>query len=114
MKVQKENGVRLIDGTNSTHSAREFISEIAEAIREKLAIILCNATAFSLLTDGSQARKTGAEKELVMVKTVRNGLPVYYVVALQDIDEFADATADNLKAFIDAAFKGKLKIPGER
>lgn len=90
------------------------MSEIAEAIRETVAVLLCNATAFSILTDGSQPRKTGSEKELVMVRVEKAGIPCYYVIALQDIDEFGNPSADNLKRAIDSAFKEDLKLPQER
>lgn len=114
VKCQKVNGVRLIDGCDSSHNAREFVSELADAIREKVASILCSSIAFAVLTDGSQPKKTGSEKELVLVRTVRDGVPVYYAIALQDIDEFGAANAENLKKSIDEAFSSKLKLPNER
>ena len=114
VKVQKENGVRLIQGTDGSAACREFVSELADAIRETVAVLLCNSTAFSLLTDGSQPRKTGSEKELLIVRMEKSGIPCYYVVGLRDIDEFGNASADNLKRSIDAAFKETLKIPEER
>ena len=114
VKVQKENGVRLIEGTDSSKACREFISHIADAIREKVAVLLCSSVAFTILTDGSQPRKTQSEKELVLVRLVKSGLAVYYVIALQDIDDFGDANAQNLKTSIDAAFIDKLKMPEER
>ncbi len=86
------------------------LQELAETIRRKLAVILSSSTAFSVLSDGSQARKTASEKELVMVLTVRDGAPVCYVAALQEVDEWGDATAINLKAAIDAVFIKKLEI----
>ena len=52
VKVQKDNGVRLLHGKDSSGACSEFVSEIAEAIRETVAVLLCNATAFSILTDG--------------------------------------------------------------
>ncbi|XP_033100488.1 uncharacterized protein LOC117103939 [Anneissia japonica] len=77
-------------------------------------VILCSATAFSLLSDGSQPKKTGSEKELVLVRTTRKGIAVYYTIALQDIDDFVNANADNLKRSIDLALNSKLKLPQER
>lgn len=114
VKTQKENGVRLVEGCEGTAPAREFIHEIADAIREKVAVLLCTATAFSVLSDGSEARKTGTEKELVLVRTVRNGLATYFVLGLQDIDSYGDADATNLKKSVDDAFKDKLKMPNDR
>ncbi|CAM1313488.1 Uncharacterised protein r2_g2404 [Pycnogonum litorale] len=78
-----------------------FTSELANAIRGKLARILDDVHFYNLLTDGSQARKTGQETELVIIRVVKDGEPVYYCVSLQDIDKFGDATSENLKRCID-------------
>ena len=69
--------------------AEEFIPYIAKSICERLALLLCSANAFSVLSDGSDTRKTGMEKELVFVRSVKGGIPVYYCVALQDCGELA-------------------------
>ena len=81
--------------------------------RDKLAVILSSAKAFSILTDGSEARKTGMEKELVFVRVIRGGIPVYFCAALQDCNEFGGTDADSLKLAIDTAFdndNGTIKI----
>ena len=115
VRVQKANGVRLITGNDNGHAAREFVHEIALAIKEKLALILCSVRAFSLLCDGSQARKTGKEKELVLIRVVRGeGIPLYYCVSLADLQDYGDATAENLKACLDDIFLKKLGVPKER
>ena len=108
VKVQKSNGVRLISETDSGAKAWEFVHEIANCIRDKLSVIMCSVNAFSVLSDGSQARKTVHEKELV-----GGGIPVYYCVALQDVDEYGDANADNLKICIDDCFLEKVHITRE-
>jgi hypothetical protein len=54
--------VRLISGCDSGEKGREFVHELANAIREKLALIMCSVSAFAALTDGSQPKKTGSEK----------------------------------------------------
>ena len=66
VRVQKANGVKLIKGTESSNRAKEFVHVIADVIRSKLTSILCSAPAFSVLREGSQTRKTGNKKELVM------------------------------------------------
>lgn len=109
VKIQKANGVPLIQGTHSSNKAKEFIHEIADAIRRKIASIICK-TPFSVLSDGSQARKTSSEKELVFVRVVRDGVPVYFVASLQDIDSYGDATAENLFKSINNTFEDKVKI----
>ena len=60
-------------GHDDGKTAQEFISYIAEAITEKVAIIFTIAHFMSVLADGSQARKTGSDKEMVLVRTHRNG-----------------------------------------
>lgn len=107
---QKANGVKLIHGCTSGKQAREFVHEIADAIREKLALIMCTVHSFGILTDGSQARKTSQEFELVLIRVVRGGIPLYYCVSLADMDAWGDANADNLKLAIDDVFE-KLSIP---
>jgi hypothetical protein len=114
VKVQKVNGVKLLQGVQDSKKAKEFVWYLADAIREKLAIILSSSRAYSVLSDGSQARKTGSEKELVFVRVVRGGIPVYYVLALQDIDEYGDATAEHVKTAIDDAFIQKIHCSEER
>ncbi|KAL5016137.1 hypothetical protein ScPMuIL_005726 [Solemya velum] len=116
VKVQKENGVQLISKCDDVKSARKFIEVIANVIREKIAIIVSSATAFSILSDGSQARKTGSEKELIFIRVVREGIPVFLCAALQNIDTFGDADANNLKLSIDGAFGNveKVTIAGDK
>ena len=88
VRVQKANGVKLIDGTDGSNKAREFVRVIADAVRSKMSTHLSSTSAFAILSDGSQARKTGTEKELVLVRTVKDGKPVYFTVALQDMDAY--------------------------
>ena len=114
VKVQKANGVQLIDGTDNCNKAREFIHEIAQAIRFKLVGILCSTSVFSLLSDGSQPKKTGSEKELIFIRTVRSGSPVSFIVGLQDVGDFGDPNASNLKRSIDDIFENKVVIPHDK
>ncbi|XP_077989284.1 zinc finger protein 862-like [Glandiceps talaboti] len=111
--VQKANGVKLIQSTDSSKKAREFVNFLAQAIRRKIAEVLCSAACFSVLSDGSQARKTGSEKELVLVKTVKAGVPVFLTAALQDIDVYGEANAGNIKESLDDVFKSKVIIETE-
>ena len=53
-----------------------MIGHIAEQERKFLNEVLTKASAFSVLSDGSQARKTGSEKELVFVRLAHHGKPV--------------------------------------
>ena len=58
-----------------------------------------------MLSDGSQARKTNDEKELVLVRTERNGIPVYFVVSLLEMADLGGTNADSIKAAIDGIFQ---------
>ena len=82
VQCQKDNGVKLIHGTDSSNTAKTMIHEIALAIQQKIKVVLNSATAISILSDGSQARKSGTEKEFILARTVHLhvGLPVYYIV----------------------------------
>lgn len=53
------------------------------------------------------------KKELVYARTVHpeTGSPVCYLAALQNIDNYGDANASNIKLAIDDAFLKKLKLP---
>ena len=61
VKCQRKSGVRLIQGCNDGRAAREFMSAIAGAVREKVAAVLVDAKFFTTLSDGSQAKKTGSD-----------------------------------------------------
>lgn len=102
--VQKANGVALIDGYDSVSKARELVCHLASAISYKIAEMLTSSAAFSVLCDGSQARKTNNEKELILARCLKDGAPIFVMVALQNMNDFGDATADNVKAALDKAF----------
>ena len=113
VQIQKANGGKLIQGTDDSKKAAEFVSVIADVIRNKITNIVTNITAFSILSDGSQARKTVLEKELVVVRTSRDGYPVNYMAALQNIDDYGDANATNLKQSVDDACQKKMTLTDE-
>ena len=86
--IQKENGVKLLQGCDDGRAAKEFISAIASAVKEKVAAILVESKFISTLSDGSQARKTATDMELNLTRTERNGIPVYFVSSLAKMAEF--------------------------
>ena len=47
VKCVRENDVHLISGKDDHRAAEEFVRYIADSLRERLAIILCSADAFS-------------------------------------------------------------------
>ena len=88
VKCLRHNDVKLVSGRDNHKAAEEYVEYIAEVIREKLALLISSSAAFSFLTDGSEARKTGLEKELVFVRLINEGIPVYFCVGLQDCNEY--------------------------
>ena len=111
VKVQRKNGVRLIEGHDDGKAAREFIHYIADTISEKTAAILGNSNFMSILTDGSQATKTGSEKGLVLIRTERNGIPVCFVASLLEMSEWGGIDANSLKNGMDSNFSDNGSIP---
>ncbi|CAB4029586.1 Hypothetical predicted protein, partial [Paramuricea clavata] len=60
---------------------------------------------FKILTDGSQARKTKAEKEMVLIRTKRNGIPIYIVASLLEMEKFGGGSAGAIFNGINSLFK---------
>ena len=108
--IQKANGVQLISGADSNKKGYEIVDTISTTIRNKLTGLVKDANFFSILSDGSQARKTNSEKELVMARIVRNGQPQFLTLGLENMDEYGDAAADNLKKCQDNIFENSEKI----
>ena len=85
-------------------STKEYIHYIAEAVKEKVAAIIVSKNFMAILSESSQARKTNNEKELVLVKTVCEGIPIYVVVSLLEMCERGGTDADSIKEAIDNVF----------
>ena len=83
----------------------EFVHCIAQAAQEKCAVILTRADFFSILSDGSQAHKTKAKKELVLICTERNGIPIYIVASLLKMEKFSGGNADAIVKGIKSVFE---------
>ena len=60
-------------GHENSKSGQEFILYIADAVKERVAAFLASSDFMSILTDVSQARKTGIDKEMFLIRTKRNG-----------------------------------------
>ena len=65
----------------------------------------------SVRSDGSQPLKTDSEKELVLVRTTKAGLPIYFVVSLLEMAEFGGTDAESLKNAVDSVFEKKGNHP---
>ena len=95
----------MIQRTEDGRSGKEFVHCIAQAVREKCAVVLGSGSFMSILSDGSQARKTGKEKELVLIRTERNGVPVYLVASLLEVSRFGGGDAKSIVAGINSVFQ---------
>ncbi|XP_041464249.1 uncharacterized protein LOC121415170 [Lytechinus variegatus] len=63
---------------------------------------------------GLSQRKQGLKKSWLWLGLRKVVSPCYYVIGLQDIDEYGNPSAANLKKSIDSAFKDTLKLEKEQ
>ena len=90
---------------SSLSLAREYIQYVADAIREKVGRIVANRKFMAMLSDRSQARKTNEKKELVLLRTEKEGVvPVYSVASLLEMADFGGTGAHFLKNVLDSVF----------
>ena len=74
----------------------------------------CRQAKHLVFSDGSEARKTGMEKELIFVRVICGWITIYFCSALKDCNEFGGTNADSLKLAVDTAFdkhNGLVKLP---
>ena len=105
VKVQTDSGVQLIDGHHDHRSAKMYVSCVAEAVAEKCVGVLSSKHFMSILSDGSQARKTKSDKEMVMVRFERNGLPCYIMASLLEMSNWGGTDAESLFNGINSIFE---------
>lgn len=92
VKCQRMNGVRLIDGKDDCKATGEYFNAITKAVTEKVAAVIASKNAMSLLSDGSQARKTKSDKEMVLVRVERNGKCFMIITFLFMFDDWSHVT----------------------
>lgn len=63
--------------------------------------------------DGSQARKTGTEKELIYTKVVINGSPAELLLQCQHMADFGGENAEAVKKAFDSAFIDSYNMSSE-
>ena len=117
VKCQRMNGVALISGKDDNHAVSEYLGSIVTAREEKVAVIMASSHFFSLLSDGSEARKTDFDKELVLIRIERGGIPVYITFSLFEMSDFGGTDAASLKEEIDQIFdkeKGFLRLDSKK
>lgn len=113
IKCQQQNGMSLIKGRQNGKAAAEYLSYITSSVSSKVSSILNEKDFFSTLLDGSQPKQTGSEKELVLTRVERQGLPVYSLASLLEMTDRGGATAGSLKQAIDEVYINKMKLDGE-
>ena len=110
VKCCRKTGAKLIARKEDGRTGREFVYCITEAVKEKCAIILASGNFMSILSDGSQARKTKQEKELVLVRTERNGIPTYVVCSLLEMAKYGGGDADSIVKGINSVFQDEKSL----
>ena len=68
--LQKKNGLKFVEGKSHAKACAKFIDILADCVKEDLKGIIKSAPFFTIEFDGSQARKTNTDKELVYFKVV--------------------------------------------
>ena len=117
VKCLQMHGVALISGEDDNHAVSEYLGSIITAIEEKVAVIMASLHFFSLLSDESQALKTGSDKELVLIRIERSGIPVYITLSLLEMSDFGKTDATSLKERTDQVFdkeKGFLRLDSKK
>ena len=57
-----------------------------------------------MLSDGSQARKTNDEKELIVLRIEKEGVPVYLVASMLEMADFGGTDDHCFKNVLDSVF----------
>ena len=102
-------------GCDDGRAAKQFIHSLASAVKLKCEETIQDSSFFSLLSDGSQSRKTKEDKELLLARIVRHGLPVYLLINFINMSDFGGTDANYIKDGMDAAFaetNGRVRLIG--
>ena len=81
MEFASSEGVTMVEQP-------ENLCQPLQTLREKVAAIIVDVKFFTTLSDGSQAKKTRLDVELILTRMERNGIPVYFVTSLATMSEF--------------------------
>ena len=69
-----DNNIFYLAGEHDHCTAKKLLSAIFQVVTKKCCEIINSKPFFGLLTDKSQARKTGTDKEMILLKTDYKGL----------------------------------------
>ena len=69
-----DNNIFYLAGEHDHCTAKKLLSAIFQVVTKKCCEIINSKPFFGLLTDKSQARKTGNDKEMILLKTDYKGL----------------------------------------
>ena len=102
IEMQRGNGLKISDSKVNTFVARKMVSCLDEAVTNMVKTKIIESTFVSIGCDGSEARKTRDEKELVYCKVVSDGnfgyaMPVF-ILACKSAKDFGGANADGVFA----------------
>ena len=114
VQLQKSNGASMMESKSSRKNCTTYINYLAEVVRSDVSELLKSSKFISGLCDGSEARKTKEEKELVYAKLVIDGKPVCIFLCCQSMKDFngTDAAAV-LSAYKDGFTKYQIDITGD-
>ena len=107
VEMQRRNGLSISESKVNNKAAREMVSCLAEVVTNLVSRKIKESKFISLACDGSEARKTRDEKELVYCKIVCDGdfgvaTPVF-IFACQSAKDFGGANADGVFAAMKSA-----------
>ena len=72
-------------------------------------VLLGSSNFMLLLSDGSAARRTGKEKELILIRCERNGILTHMILSLLKMQHFGGSNADAIKKALDSFFQKPSK-----
>ena len=112
--MQKRNGITFMSGKDDRSSCATFVRFIAMAVKDDIKTILSSVNFFSDEMDGSEARITKEEKELVFCKVAIRGSPTELLLKCQKMCDFSGVDAQGIKDAFEDAFLTEYNIPSER
>ena len=105
IKLQRENGTKMLKGKDSDKICGSLLDCIELALEQTLQHIMSCVDFYSILFDGSDAAKILWNKELVYAKVFVQGHPRELLLQLVHMRDFGGENSDSLKKAIDSVLK---------